>query len=115
MSNSAVMSDPVLHILLAVSDEPRHGYAIVQEIEERTKGAVHLGTGTLYTALKRLRADGLIEEVADTASAEAGRKRRTYGLTKKGRAALTQQTDRLRVLFEHAVQKSAVPDIRPAS
>ena len=115
MSNSPVMSDPVLHILLAISDEPRHGYAIVQEIEERTKGAVHLGTGTLYTALKRLRADGLIDEVADPPSVAVGRKRRTYGLTKRGRATLTKQTDRLRVLFEHAVQKSAVPDVNPAS
>jgi DNA-binding PadR family transcriptional regulator len=115
MSNSPVMSDPVLHILLAISDQPRHGYAIVQEIEERTRGAVHLGTGTLYSALKRLRTDGLIEEVADPASAEASRKRRTYGLTKAGRAALTEQTDRLKVLFEHAVQKSALPDVHPAS
>ncbi len=59
MSNSSVMSDPVLHILLALSDRPRHGYAIVQEIEKRTGGEVVLGTGTLYTALKRLRRRGV--------------------------------------------------------
>ncbi len=109
MPNSPVMSDPVLHILLAVSDRPRHGYAILQEIEKRTGGSVVLGTGTLYSALKRLRADALIEEVTD-AAAGSGRKRRTYGLTKKGRAALADQTERLRVLFEHAVQKSAVAE-----
>ena len=57
MSNTWVMSDPVLHILLALSDSPRHGYAIVKEIEARTGGTVSLGTGPLYTALKRLRAD----------------------------------------------------------
>ena len=115
MPNSPVMSDPVLHILLAISDEPRHGYAIVQEIEERTQGAVHLGTGTLYTALKRLRADGLIEEMPEPVSAAAGRKRRTYGLTKQGHAMLAQQTERLKVLFEHALQKSVVGDVRTVS
>jgi DNA-binding PadR family transcriptional regulator len=106
---SSVMSDPVLHILLALSDRPRHGYAILQEIEERTDGAVVLGTGTLYTALKRLRAEGLIREMRDPADG-SGRKRRTYGLTDRGRTVLAEQTARLQALFEHARQKHALPD-----
>lgn len=107
MSNSPAMSDPVLHILLALSDHPRHGYAIVQEIEARTDSAVRLGTGTLYTALKRLRKEGLIREVDAEAASDAGRKRRTYGLTPLGRSTLEQQAARLKVLFDHAQQKSA--------
>ncbi len=109
MPKSSVMSDPVLHILLALSDRPRHGYAIVQEIEERTDGAVVLGTGTLYTALKRLRAEGLIGEMSDPGDG-GGRRRRTYGLTDRGRTALAEQTARLQALFEHARQKHALPD-----
>lgn len=110
MPNSSVMSDPVLHILLALSDCPRHGYAIVQEIEARTGGAVRLGTGTLYTALKRLRKDGLIREVVTGGESEGGRNRRTYGLTSVGRSALERQTSRLKMLFEHARQKNAFVD-----
>ena len=114
MSNSSVMSDPVLHILLALSDRPRHGYAIVQEIEKRTGGEVVLGTGTLYTALKRLRREGLIEETGEPESS-GGRKRRTYGISKRGRATLAEQTTRLQALFEHARQKSALPDATQTS
>lgn len=114
MSRSAVMSDPVLHILLALSDAPRHGYAIAQEIDERTGGAVVLGTGTLYSALKRLRAEGLIMEAEDAGERGGGRGRRTYVLTDRGRTTLEEQTARLRVLFDHARQKNALPGPRTA-
>lgn len=108
MSNSPVMSDPVLHILLALADRPRHGYAIVQEIEERTDGRVSIGTGTLYSALKRLRRDELIEEI-DDADDDDGRTRRTYRLTQTGRAELAEQAERLSALVSHARQKDALP------
>ncbi len=111
MANTTILSDPVLHILLALSDRPRHGYAIVQEIEERTDGQVSLGTGTLYTALKRLRADQLIQEVDDSGEEREGRPRRTYCLTESGRAVLGEQTARLSALVGHAVQKSMLPNI----
>lgn len=111
MANSPVMSDPVLHILLALSDRPRHGYAIAQEIEERTGGEVRLGTSTLYTALKRLRSDGLIREVTDPEPVAGARKRRTYALTKRGTAMLVEQTQRLQGLFAHAAQKNLLPGI----
>ena len=107
---SAPLSDPVLHILLAVSDRPRHGYGIVQEIEERTGGAVRLGTGTLYTALKRLRGEGLIEETADPDEVDTGeRRRRTYRLTRRGETELAEQVQRLSALVAHARQKRALP------
>lgn len=108
MGATGPMSDAVLHILLALSDRPRHGYAIVQEIEARTGGQVRLGTGTLYTALKRLRTDGMIEEVAE-GGGDGGRARRTYGLTPAGRSALAAQAARLQALVEHAVHKQALP------
>jgi DNA-binding PadR family transcriptional regulator len=105
---SPPVSDPVLHILLALSDQPRHGYAISTEIEERTGGSLRLGTGTLYSALKRLRADGLIEEVTDEGDAAEGRPRRTYALTERGRTTLAEQSERLRALVAHALAKDAL-------
>ena len=108
MSTPPAVSDSVLHILLALADRPRHGYAIVQEIEERTDGTVRIGTGTLYTALKRLRSDGLIEEVTPEQDGASGRARRTYGLTDRGRAVLNEQTARLRALVDHAIAKKAL-------
>jgi DNA-binding PadR family transcriptional regulator len=114
MGNSA--SEQVLHILLALSDRPRHGYAIVQEIEQRTGGSVLLGTGTLYTALKRLREGGLIEEAEDPdAPATDDRRRRTYTLTRRGRSELADQAERLNALVDHARQKRVIPTPRPAS
>ena len=52
----------VLHILLALADEERHGYGIMREVEERTAGRTRMGPGTLYGSIKRMLADGLIEE-----------------------------------------------------
>jgi len=93
------------HILLALVDGPRHGYAVIQEVERRTDGALRLGTGTLYTAVARLAELDLI--------AEAGRedeRRRFYRLTPLGRAVLRAETARLEALVRHAHDRG----IRPA-
>lgn len=93
------------HILLALVDGPLHGYAVIQEVERRTDGALRLGTGTLYTAVARLAELELI--------AEAGRedeRRRFYRLTPLGRAVLRAETARLEALVRHAHDRG----IRPA-
>jgi DNA-binding PadR family transcriptional regulator len=82
---------PVLHIMLALADGPRHGYAIKQAVEERTEGAIRLGPGTLYEALQRLEDGQLIEETPDAAGAPAHgqeAQRRYYQLTERGWASL---------------------------
>ncbi|MCZ6918386.1 MAG: PadR family transcriptional regulator [Gemmatimonadetes bacterium] len=56
------LTAPVFHILLALADDERHGYAILQEVERRSNGSVSLGTGTLYTAIKRMLDWGIIEK-----------------------------------------------------
>jgi PadR family transcriptional regulator len=74
-------------LLLAVlADEPRHGYAIVEALRERTAGELALAEGTLYPALHRLERDGLLESRWST---DAPRRRRVYAVTSRGRAALS--------------------------
>ena len=85
-------------ILLALAEEDRHGYAILQAVEARVKGRLPLRTGTLYRALARLVEDGLIEEVTAGTGARAGGddpRRRVYGITRRGRSVARSETDRL--------------------
>src|SRR5688572_19821872 len=80
------LSTPAFQILVALSDQERHGYAIMQDVSARTNGAVKLNAGTLYTTIKRLVDDDLIVEVNAPADAEsADERRRYYRLTKLGR------------------------------
>jgi DNA-binding PadR family transcriptional regulator len=95
------LSPPVFHILLSLADADRHGYAIMQEIEERTGGAVRIGPGTLYGAIKRLRDDELIEElVADGEGSDE--RRRYYHLTTLGRKVARLEAERLEELVAAA-------------
>jgi DNA-binding PadR family transcriptional regulator len=74
-------------LLLAVlDDEPRHGYAIIEALQERTGGVLNLPTGTVYPALRRLERAGLVESAWSTVG---GRERRTYQLTPAGRRSLS--------------------------
>lgn len=99
---------PVFHILLALSDEPRHGYAILQEIERRSVGAVRLGTGTLYTAIKRMVASGLIASAEMPAGESEDERRRYYEITEMGRRVLRAEAERMNELVGLARQKSVL-------
>jgi len=91
------------HILLAVSDRERHGYAIMQDVNTRTAGRVVLGPGTLYGSIKRLLADGLIEELDDRPDPERDDvRRRYYRITRLGRKVATEESARLAALLRHA-------------
>jgi DNA-binding PadR family transcriptional regulator len=95
------------HILLALTDEERHGYGIILEVASRTDGALRLGTGTLYTAIARLFALGLVVET-DRKPARGEKddeRRRYYKLTPLGRAVLQAETARLEALLRHAREK----------
>jgi DNA-binding PadR family transcriptional regulator len=87
------LTEPAFLILTALVDAPRHGYGIVGEVEQLSRGRVRLKVGTLYGVLDRLVADGLIEldreEVAD------GRLRRYFRLTEAGGQTLQSEADRL--------------------
>jgi DNA-binding PadR family transcriptional regulator len=103
------LSEAVFHILLALADEDRHGYGIIQEVERRTAGQVRLGPGTLYGAIKRLREQGLIEEVDVDEGSEQDERRRYYHLTEAGREVAVLEARRLERLIEGARQKKLLP------
>jgi PadR family transcriptional regulator, regulatory protein PadR len=77
-----------LVVLASLRDAPRHGYAIIKELRERSGGELDVLEGTLYPALHRLEQTGLIKSRWSTAS---GRRRRVYELTRKGAKAFAQQ------------------------
>jgi len=106
------LTPQVFQILLALADGDRHGYAIMQEVEARTEGRMKLGAGTLYGAIKRLRQLGLIEERDAATGESAEARRRTYGLTVRGRAVAVAESKRLERLVEAARTKRLIP--RPA-
>ncbi len=87
------MSEQVFLILMALTDGAAHGYGMLLSIEHRTDGRVRLGTGTLYSAIKRLRADGLLE-LAPTPVESADPRRKFYALTPLGRAVVGAEADR---------------------
>jgi DNA-binding PadR family transcriptional regulator len=92
------------HVLLALHDGPRHGYGLMQDVEELSAGQLQIGPGTLYTAIKRLRASGLISET----DADADR-RRCYKLTRKGKTAVEDEVRRMNDLVRLARKRGLLP------
>src|ERR1022692_3888226 len=87
------MREPTYFVLASLLDGPLHGYAIIQRTEELSGGRVRLATGTLYTALDRLTAEGYVELVRE--EIVNGRVRRCYGLTSLGAGALRAEATRM--------------------
>lgn len=107
MGDQKPVSDQLFHILLSLSDEPRHGYGIIQEVEARTAGRATLGSSTLYSAIKRIRAWGWVEEV--DAPVQGDPRRKYYGLTAVGRGVVRAEASRLETLVRHARAKNVLP------
>ncbi len=106
------LTPPVFHILLAISDGARHGYAIIKEVEVRSQGDVRLSTGTLYAAIKRLLGDGLIEETdSGKAVANVDERRRYYCLTALGRKVARAEVNRMIELVHVAEEKRLVSNV----
>ena len=102
------LSEAVFQILLALSDQARHGLGIAGEVELRTRGRVALGAGTLYTALRRMRDDGWIQEV-EAPAGEDDPLRRFYPVTAPGRRVLSEEARRLETLVRDARGKAILP------
>ena len=89
------LSPAVFHVMVALGDGDRHGYAIIKDVAERTSGAQQLGAGTLYAILKRLLDDGVIAEVQGGGSGTDDQRRRYYRLTPFGRRVAKAEVERL--------------------
>ncbi len=92
-----------LHILVALGPGERHGYAIMRDVEALSDGAVRMGPGTLYGSVKRMLADGLIEETVSRTDPELDdQRRRYYRLTGLGAKVSDAEVARLEALVRRA-------------
>ena len=90
------LTPAVFHILLALADGDKHGYAIMKDVENQTAGRLKLGPGTLYGTIKRLLAADLIIEIDERADPELDdERRRYYRLTPHGRKLAWEENQRL--------------------
>jgi len=97
------LSRVAMYILLAIGPEERHGYAIMHEVRRITGGAIKLGPGAIYTTIKRLLADALIEESDERPDPELDdQRRRYYRLTALGRSVAATEVRRLDALVSSA-------------
>jgi DNA-binding PadR family transcriptional regulator len=96
------LSEPVQLILLSLADSPRHGYALLKDIESLSRGRVRLSTGTLYGALRRLLEDRWIERFEQE---DTSREKQAYRLTPSGRRQLDGELDRMKQLARAAAAR----------
>ena len=91
------------HILLALCDDDRHGYAILQEVARRTGGELRLSAGTLYRSIQRMLEQGLLEEQRERPAPEQDdERRRYYRITSFGSAVARAEAERLNALVRLA-------------
>lgn len=99
------LSEAVFFILLSLLPGPKHGYAIMKDVEILSDSRVNLSTGTLYGALKRLLEGGWVRRV-DDGEDETGRERKAYALTQLGRGILEAETARMQELVAITQRRS---------
>ncbi len=104
------LPEAALHILMALAEDDRHGYAIIQDVAQRTHGEVKLGPGTLYRSIQRMLEQGLIEETRERPAPELDdERRRYYRITPLGKAAARAEARRLAGLVRLARASGFVP------
>lgn len=101
------LREPTFFILLSLSPGPKHGYAILKEVESLSDGRLKLSTGTLYGAIERLLDQGWIRRVDDPIPNVTNRKRKAYEITELGRRILNAEIARLRKLVSVAADQTA--------
>ena len=100
-------------ILVALADRDRHGYSILQDISARTGGKVRLSPSTLYSAIRRLLEDGLIEELEERPDPKHDdERRRYYRLTDFGQKVLKAEVQRISKMVAVAQKKRLIPKTR---
>jgi len=98
------------HILVALADRDRHGYSIMQDVSARTDGKVRLSAGTLYSAVRRMLEQGLIEELRDRPDPSSNdERRRYYRLTRLGRRVALAEARRVNDMLTQARATGLIP------
>ena len=100
--DSKPLTEPVLLILMSLAGRPRHGYALMKDIETLSNGRVRLSTGTMYGALRRLLVDRWIERFSQD---DTSRDKQAYRLTASGRKQLELELDRMKDLTRIATAR----------
>jgi DNA-binding PadR family transcriptional regulator len=106
----APLPGAVFHILIALADRDRHGYSIMQDVAMRTGGKVKLSPGTLYSAIRRMLEQGLIEELFESPDpSSSDERRRYYRITRLGKRAAAAEVARLSALVKQARAAGLAP------
>lgn len=109
-SANTPLTPAVLHILMALSIRERHGYGIMKQVEQDTKGKVNMGPGTLYGSLNRMLAAGLVSKSDKKRGPEMDEERRVYyKITALGQKALAAELERYREVVAVARQQRLLP------
>lgn len=105
------LTPAVLHILMALADGERHGYAIAQDVEHATAGQIRMGPGTLYGSIQRMLTASLIEDAPHRRRAsDDDERRRYYRLTAVGKRTLELELQRLADVVQLARSKRLLRD-----
>jgi DNA-binding PadR family transcriptional regulator len=110
IADSLPLSPAIFHILVALGDQDRHGYAIMQDVATRTLGQMKLSPGTLYGSIKRMLEEGFIVELDERPDPEDDdERRRYYRLTPFGRDVAQAEAERLTTLLRQARAAGLIP------
>ncbi|MCD6519382.1 MAG: helix-turn-helix transcriptional regulator [Anaerolineae bacterium] len=104
------LSESTFFILLSLATSPKHGYAIMKDVQQLSRGRLHLSTGTLYGALKRLLEGGWITQIEEKSLPPTKRMRRAYALTAQGESILLAEIARLWELLQAAEERGFAKD-----
>lgn len=104
------LTPATFHILVAVADEDRHGYAVIKDVAARTRGALKLSPGTLYRSIDRMVQQGLIREISTRPARDMDdERRRYYRITAFGREVALAESRRLALMLDLARKKGLAP------
>jgi DNA-binding PadR family transcriptional regulator len=108
------LTPAVFNILFALADGEKHGYQIMKQVQRDTRGAVKMGTGTLYGSIKRMLADGLIAEAGDRPDhALDDERRRYYRATDRGNSVLAAELRRYNEVVSMARRRRLMRKVAP--
>jgi DNA-binding PadR family transcriptional regulator len=109
LTDALPLTEATTFIMLSLAEEPKHGYAIMKDVETLSEGRVALSTGTLYGALSRLLEQGWIARYgrAENEGETPGRPRKTYELTRMGRQVLEAEIARMEAVVTAATLRTA--------